>query len=172
MTRILALLAVGSLLGGCGYHLGARMAPGVSTIAVPTFTNDTFALRRDLEFELTSALRKAVLERTSLRLREDGEADVTVYGTIRRFRERVLTEDALDRELESSITISVHLRIEDYRSRTVREEVVSESEPLSITQGETLLVARRRAIAGLARKILDVVQAYGSGSSRAAGEVN
>jgi hypothetical protein len=170
VIRVAAVVLASSLLAGCGYHLGERMPRGVSTIAVPTFSNDTFPLRRDLEFELTSALRKVVQERTSLGLSEDGIADVTVYGTIKSFHEHVLTEDTLDRKLESLITISVHLKIEDYRSKTVREEVVSESEPLSIIQGEALVVARRRALGGLARKILDIIQVYEPVSSETTGE--
>jgi len=153
-----------ALLSGCGYTLGARLgsSPNSKTgaIAIPTFDNQTIPLRRDLEFELTSALRKAVQSRTTWTLARDGSSDVTVYGTIRDFRERVLADDDLDRKIESMVSIVVHLRIEDYRSRKLREEIVSETEPLSITQGGTLASARRRAIEGLARKILDQIQTF------------
>ena len=160
-TGLVSLLP---LVAGCGYSLGARLGTSensrTGSIAIPTFENQTFPLRRDLEFELTSGLRKAVQARTSWTIVADGSSDVSVYGTIRDLRERVLADDEIDRKIESMVSIVVHLRIEDYRSRNVREEIVTESEPLSITQGETLATARRRAVEGLARKILDQIQAF------------
>ena len=157
---VVAPAVLAGMLAGCGYAPGVRMGPDVRTVAVPTFENHTVPLRRDLEFELTSLVRRAIQERSSLTIVEDGVADVSVYGEIRDFNEYIVAEDQVDRALESVVTIVVLLQVEDYRSRTVAREVVSESEPLSITQGESLSAARRRALGGLARKILDHLQVY------------
>ena len=100
MTRhqfgiLFLLYAASHLLQGCGYRLGVQTPPCVYRIAVPTFTNQTFPLRRDIETELTSALRKEIQGRTGLRLVADGQSDMTVYGWIREFREKVLAEGDL-----------------------------------------------------------------------------
>ena len=171
MIRIqLTLLLFGAVLlplPGCGYRLGVQAPPGVYRIAVPTFTNQTFPLRRDIETELTSALREEIQGRTALRLVPDGRSDMTVYGWVREFRERVLAEGGLDEEnnpldekLESMVTIRINLRIEDYVNGTVREEEVVEVQPLSALRGEEIDDARRRAIGNLAEKILLKVEAW------------
>lgn len=147
-------------LPGCGYRLGVRTPPGVYRIAVPTFTNQTFPLRRDIETELTSALREEIQGRTALRLVSDGQSDMTVYGWIREFRERVLAEGELDEKLESMISVRIDLRIEDYANKTVREEKVVETQPLSTSRGESIDAARKRAIDNLAEKILLKVEPW------------
>jgi hypothetical protein len=117
-------------------------------------------LRRDIETELTSALRQEIQGRTALRLVVDGESDMTVYGWVREFRERVLAEGERDEKLESMISVRIDLRIEDYANGTVREEVVVENQPLSISRGETVDAARRRAVDNLAEKILLKVESW------------
>ena len=116
---------------------------------------------------MTSALREEIQGRTALRLVPDGRSDMTVYGWVREFRERVLAEGGLDEEnnpldekLESMVTIRINLRIEDYVNGTVREEEVVEVQPLSALRGEEIDDARRRAIGNLAEKILLKVEAW------------
>lgn len=158
--RLLLCLSALAFCQGCGYRLGVQSPPGVYRIAVPTFTNQTFPLRRDIETELTSALRQEIQGRTALRLVVDGESDMTVYGWVREFRERVLAEGERDEKLESMISVRIDLRIEDYANGTVREEVVVENQPLSISRGETVDAARRRAVDNLAEKILLKVESW------------
>ncbi len=151
---LLVAALVAPALTGCGYHLGVRAPDNVYTIAVPTFDNRTFPLRREIEYDLTTALRKEIQSRTRLTVTSSDAADLVVYGTVLRFDEFVVAEGRLDEKLESTILITVHLRIENFRDRTVREETVRDSEPLSVARGETIDVARRRAIDNLAEKIL------------------
>ena len=157
---LLLFLAATHLLQGCGYRLGVQTPPGVYRIAVPTFTNQTFPLRRDIETELTSALRQEIQGRTGLSLVSDGQSDMTVYGWIREFREKVLAEGEQDEKLESLVSIRIDLRIEDYANRTVREEKVVETQPLSASRGESIDAARKRAIDNLAEKILLKVEPW------------
>lgn len=159
--KVLLFLCVAQFqLSGCGYRLGVQTPVGVYRIAVPTFTNQTFPLRRGLETELTSALRKEVQGRTALRLVADGNSDMTVYGWIKEFRERVLAEGPEDEKLESTVSIHINLRIEDYVNGTVREEEVVENQPLSASREESIDAARKRAIDNLAEKILLKVEAW------------
>jgi|TARA_B100000809_G_scaffold258815_1_gene302668 hypothetical protein len=85
---------------------------------------------------------------------------MTVYGWIREFREKVLAEGELDEKLESLVSIRIDLRIEDYANRTVREEKVVETQPLSASRGESIDAARKRAIDNLAEKILLKVEPW------------
>lgn len=158
-----ALLAGGllSTVVGCGYTPGFRAPPGVRSIAVPIFDNETFPLRREVEYDLTSALRKEIQTRTDLRLASEDDADMVVYGTVSRFRERVIAEGRVDEKIESSIVVEVALRVEDYRNGLQwKVGPVSVTEPLSVQTGETLDVARSRAIGNLAERILEELESW------------
>ncbi len=66
-------------------------APGVRTVAVLQFENDTY--RRDLEFRLTRALAEEVRARTAWRIATPETADAWLVGTIRSAETRTLAED-------------------------------------------------------------------------------
>ena len=83
-------------LTGCGYSLGYRTPSAVQSVAVPIFQNQTFPLRREIEYELTSAFRKEIQARTQLCLTNSLDADMVVHGTIRYYRERVIAEGDSD----------------------------------------------------------------------------
>ena len=152
----LLLAAALSLPSGCGYSLGFQVSPGVTTVAVPVFLNDTFPLRREIEFELTSAFRQELLARTDLRLvDETGNPDLVVRGRILEFRERVVAEGRLDQKLESSVVARIELRIENYLDQTTRIlEPISSSEPFSVQAGETFQDGRRKGIRNLAERLV------------------
>lgn len=160
----LGALAAVSLSAGCGYAAGYRTPPGVRSIAVPIFNNATIPLRREIEFDLTSALRKEIQTRTELRISDTGSADMAIHGTIREFRERVVAEGRVDQKTESSISIEVEVFVEDYLNSKQWRERVTVREPLSIQIGETFDSARGRAIGNLAEKILEQVEYWESGS--------
>lgn len=156
----LAGLLVPLVLNGCGYRLGYQAPPSVYTIAVPIFDNRTFPLRRDVEYELTSALRREIQARTPLRLVAESDADLVVFGTVSRFYETVIAEGRRDEKLESNISVTVDLVIEDRVHDVSWKKRETKVEPFSIAQGETIDVARRRAIDNLAEKILVELEAW------------
>jgi hypothetical protein len=159
------MLALPALcLAGCGYAPGYTSPPGVRTVAVPTFNNATFPLRREVEYDLTSTLRKEINTRTNLRLVDSGVADMTIHGTVREFREKLVAEDRQDRKTESSIIVEVDLVVEDYVNAKQWKERVSVREPLSTQTGETLETARSRALGNLAEKIIEQVEFWEAGS--------
>jgi len=96
-------------LQGCNYSLGVPLPPSVRTVAVPTFNNNTFPLRREIEYELTSAVRKEIQSQTSLQISSSGGADLVIHGTIVEFREQVVAEGKHDQKIESTIVASVSL---------------------------------------------------------------
>ncbi len=145
---------------GCGYSLGYRAPPSVTSIAVPIFHNATFPLRRELEFALTSATRKQIQTRTSLVLVDSDEADMVVKGTISDFRERVVAEGRNDEKLESRVLITVSLLVEDYQNKKRWEERIRVDEPVSFDAGETIETGRQRAIEDLAEKIVNTLDSW------------
>lgn len=159
---VVGCVCVGLSLMGCGYTLGFRAPPGVTTIAIPVFSNNTFPLRREVEYELTDLVRKEIQARTDLELVDSEDADMVVYGTLRDFRERVVTEGALDEKLESRLRITVTLIVEDYRNRRQWRESVRTREPVSVEIGETISDGRRRGIANLAEKIVNTLEDWES----------
>ena len=158
-----ALLLAGAIVG-CGYSLGYRTPSSVRTIALPIFDNTTFPLRREVEYELASALRKEIQSRTSLQLTDKESADLVVHGAIHEFRERLIAEGKRDKKLESTIVIGVHLVVEDYKNGKRWEDQVRVLEPLSVDIGQTIDEARRRAIQNLAERILFTVESWEEGS--------
>ncbi len=139
---------------GCAYTLGPREPEGVRKIAVPTFNNNTFRLRRELEFDLTDAVRREIQGRTSMQLVSRAEADMLIVGTITDFRESVVSEGRQDQTLESSIVITVDLVIENYANQTTWRDRIVDWEPFSVASGESIDSARLRAIANIAEEVL------------------
>jgi len=156
-------------LSACGYSLDYRLPPGVSTIAVPLFVNDTFPLRREIEFELTALFRQELQSRARVRIVDSAaNPDLVVRGRIREFREWVVAETRTDQKSESSVVANVELEIENYTNDTVRAERVYASEPFSIQSGETFQDAQRRALRNVAEKLVIALEDWGDESPEAA----
>ncbi len=78
-ARFLLLLILSSL--GCGYSAGYKMPPGVIKLAVPMFENQTFPLRREIEYDMTRAVRQELELRTdAILVARGGEDAVTPPG--------------------------------------------------------------------------------------------
>ena len=78
--RLLAAAAlVFAAAAGCGYTPGYRTPASVSTISVPIFDNHTFPLRREVEYDLTSAFRRQIQSRTALSIVDHGDENVFDY---------------------------------------------------------------------------------------------
>ena len=156
----LVLLLAPALTAGCGYTLGYRMPSGVHRLSVPIFANETFPLRREIEFELTRAVKRELEIRTDVEL-VTGGADAILEGTIVAFREAALTEGPLDVEQESSIDLVVRFRL----IRTVDREILVEQEVrdfanFSVLRGESLATARAEAVDELAERIVEALEVW------------
>lgn len=155
------LLGVSIACCGCGYSVGFKAPRDVRSISVPIFQNETFPLRREVEYDLTRAIREEIQTRSDLRLVDDEAADMAVYGSITSFRERLVAEGRVDEKIESSIVVEVSLIVEDYLARRQRKiPRVQVTEPLSVQIGETVDEARRRAIGNLAEKIVEQLESW------------
>ena len=158
---ILGLCALALWLAGCGYTFGYRVPDGASLIAVPLFRNETFPLRREVEFELTRAVKQELQIRSDVRVVSQTRAEGILEGTILSFQEGVLTEGALDAVQESSIQVRVRVRyIRTADESVILDQIVSDHADFSIAAGETLDVARREAISEIAERIVSRLEAW------------
>ena len=98
--RSFSLLLIPTLfavaVASCGYTTGYRMPEGVYQIAVPTFANETFPLRREIEYDITRAVRQELELRTDVQIVPAARADHVLEGTVISFVEGVITEEAFD----------------------------------------------------------------------------
>lgn len=91
VPRVAVALAAAAL-AGCGYSTRRLVEqPGVATIAVAQFDNQTY--RRDLEQRLTKVVAEEVRARTPWRMLSPSTADAVLTGTIREATSDVLAED-------------------------------------------------------------------------------
>jgi hypothetical protein len=152
------------IVSGCGYSLGYRTPPNVETIAIPIFQNVTFPLWREVEYEVTEALRREVQARTRLRLTYSDTADLVVLGTVREFRPATLAEGEFDEKIESVLIVSAALVVEDYRNeQRYQVDEVRVSEPFSDQFGEGVDSVRPRAVKNLAEKMLLAIESWEDG---------
>ncbi len=108
-----------ALLGlcGCGYHtLGAatHLPPGVKTLAIPVFANDT--VYNGTAKTMTEAVIREFLARTSLRVVPEASpnADAVLHGTILREGIAPLTYNTATQQSSSFlITMVVSVTLQD-----------------------------------------------------------
>ena len=152
-------LCLASLLPGCGYSLGYRKPPDVHSVAVPIFHNATFPLRRDVEFLLTSAVRKEILERTTLRLVDSEDADMVLRGRIVEFREFLDVEGDRDEKIESTIFAAVDLVLEDKVNEfRVQLPRVTTSEPFSERAQQSFESSTGTVVERLAERVVAAME--------------
>lgn len=160
-TSSLAVLALALVCSGCGYALGYRMPEGVRTIAVPVFANETFPLRREVEYDVTRAVRRELEVRSDVRLTDAERADAVLEGTVVAFRQAVLTEDNRDDAAESSIHVTVQVRLVRSRDGEVLfDRRISDHATFSSLRGETIDDARNQAIDEIAERVVADLESW------------
>jgi len=123
MTRaaiILVMLLI-ALLGGCGYTTDSPFPDDVRTINVPIVKRGSGVFRRDIEFELTEALKKRLQLDTPYRFADRGEADTELTVDIHSISQQILywnTDTGVPREM--AVTFDVSFRWEDLRTGETR----------------------------------------------------
>lgn len=119
MRSIWLALAVGPLLGACGWHAGLGVPEGARTIAIDFAANETRL--PDLEIDLTDALYRAVLDRLDLAVATNGEADLVLEARLVDLRRRGGVRDEEARLLEGGVILGVEVHLRDRRSGEVLE---------------------------------------------------
>jgi len=114
--RRAALLAV-LVLAACGYHLagtGTTVPEGARTIRIERFTNRT--RETGLDVHLHRAVEDEFRRQGTLRVVTEGDADLVLSGTIRRFTSVPVAFSATDEAVQYQGIMQVSLRLTERES--------------------------------------------------------
>jgi len=142
------------LISGCGYTTKSLISHKINTIYIPVFGNHTF--RSGLEFDLTTALKDEIMSRTKLKIAGKDDADTILYGIIVTVYEGVHSSNANDNIVESSVAITVNIRLTDRRTgrSLMVQDGISDTAEFIVSRGENVKTATQETLSGLAEKIV------------------
>lgn len=170
-SRLARGLALAAALAATGcYRVGYHAAGDVQVVAVPIFENKT--LRRGYEYQLTSHLRRRILEMTPLQLGREGSAQAVLEGTIVAVSQGLVVP-SVDTQppLEGVVSVTVSVRLVDRKTRKVLAGADADGDgvpdgPATLTESETYVsafdqtvdTAADRAMKKLAERIVDLIE--------------
>ncbi|MCR4288748.1 MAG: LPS assembly lipoprotein LptE [Candidatus Scalindua sp.] len=152
LTCIIVLFAI---ISGCGYTTKSLISRKINSIFIPIFENDTF--RSGLEFDLTTALKDEIMSNTKLRIATKDNADIILSGKIIRVDEGVHSSNAQDNIVESSVTITVEIKVYERRTGrglTLESPTITNTAEFIVSRGENVKTATQESLEGLAKKIV------------------
>lgn len=150
-----ALLALASLLAGCGYTSGLRLPEHYHSVGLEVFGNDTPEV--DLERGLHAAMARQLVQLVRSPLEPPARADVLVDGRILEYSRRDGIRDGTDnRLLESAIVVRAEAWLVDRRSGEVLGEPAKSGVRIGYVIGEERgeLQARDRALLDVAQRLV------------------
>ena len=135
--RRAALLAV-LVLAACGYHLagtGTTVPEGARTIRIERFTNHT--REAGLDVHLHRAVEDEFRRQGTLRVVTEGDADVVLSGSIRRFTSVPVAFSATDEAVQYQGIMQVSLRLTEHESGHVlfENKLLQESQDFGAVSG-------------------------------------
>ncbi len=161
----LALLVAVAAATGCGYQHQELFPQDIRTVAVPIAENRNPQFYRDVEFELTEALIKEIELRTPYKVVRGEVADTRLAVTVVEVEQSLVSRrrpSGLPQEME--VTVAVDFEWKNLRSpqQVIRDgkgfAAVGRYIPTSGV-GEPFEIARRAAVANLARDLVDQMRA-------------
>jgi hypothetical protein len=170
LLRIFAVSIAASLamLPGCasdptqGYSTKSVYPQGISTIAVPIFTSDSYT--RNVEFELTDALVKEIESRTPYKVVPASRADTLLLGQVRQVELDQLSKSRLTGLSEEVIiSVTIDFQWKDQRSgKPLLERKTFTGNALFVPSrpsSEPIELGQFSVVQQLARDIVDEMQA-------------
>jgi len=164
INSLLLMLCAGTV--GCGYAVGPANQADIRTVAVPTFTSESF--RRDFEFQITEAVQKEIKQQTPFRIAKQGYADTRLTGRIVEIRKNVLGESAFDDPRELQLQFAVEVTWEDMRTGQLlsQQQYAIPGNAVSLVStgefapevGQSLATGAQRAIDDIARQIVEMME--------------
>ncbi|MBK9127037.1 MAG: hypothetical protein IPM13_04470 [Phycisphaerales bacterium] len=158
MTRNVLWLALGLSLfvqTGCGYRAGGPYRTDVQTVYVDMFGSKEF--RRDLEFQLTEAVKKRIGSDTPYRLAPREKADTILTGEVLEVRQAAFAEDFRSRQpRDKQTTLAVRMQWRDLRSGKMLADVPVQLAAVDTLPpaGESDRFAENRVVDAMARQIV------------------
>ena len=152
------MLVLFALISGCGYTTKSLISRNINSVYIPIFGNYTF--RSGLEFDLTTALKDEIMNKTKLRIAKKENADTILTGRIIIFSEGVMSSNAKDNIVESSVAISVNVALMDRRTGRglASMDGLTNSAAYVVPRGENINTATEECLEGLAEKIVSQLE--------------
>ena len=157
LNQIIGFVLVVALMCGCGYSTRSLISRDISSIHIPIFENNTF--RRGIEFDLTKAVKNEVMSKTNLRIASKDYADTILHGTVKEFKEGIITHGFRDSVVEARMTLFVDIALVDRRTdRTLidKKDIIQTTEYI-VRRGETLESAIEEGVVELAETIVNLL---------------
>ena len=153
--QLTCIVVIFVLISGCGYTNKSLISRKINSIYIPIFENKTF--RRDLEFDLTNAVKDEIMSKTKLRIAQKDNADTILTGKINKVAESMLTSNVQDNIVESRVTIYIDIKLVDRRTgRTLIEEKdLTRSAEFIVQRGENINTASQESLVLLAETIVN-----------------
>ncbi|MBD3400870.1 MAG: hypothetical protein GF399_11155 [Candidatus Coatesbacteria bacterium] len=166
--RRLPMIALVSLVlfGGCRYTFTPNLPPGIESVAVPVFENQTFTY--GIEQTLTEEVIEELLTNSPLTVRDRDRADALLLVSITRYVTRAKTYDVEEDVKERELTVEVELTFRDLASKrdlfhvpTLREKVDYYDIDVAGMEAETEEQAYERLVELLAERIVNrIIEGY------------
>jgi len=152
------LLILASFMASCGYTSPSLIDQNVQSVYVPIFDNDTF--RRDLEYDLTKAIKEEILFGTQLKIVDEKHADTILTGILKDVQENVLIENPDAVTVESRVNVFVQFSWLDQRTGRIlidKQNVAASAEFIA-TRNEDIRTGEIEAFVNTARKIINLME--------------
>lgn len=140
---------------GCGYSSGELYRSDIRTVAVDIFETKEF--RRDLEFQLTEAVKKRISMDTPYKVASREKADTILKGEVLEERQASFAPDYLTRmPRDRQMNMVVRMQWKDLRSGAmlVDSPILIEATDFLPPAGESEGYARQKVMDRVARKIV------------------
>lgn len=149
------------LLTGCGYEVNGPYRKGIQTVYVDMFSTREF--RRNLEFQLTEAVKKHIGFETPYRLASKENADTILRGEVLEERQAAFAPDFASRiPRETQLVLACRVEWKDLRTGEIllQRPVLLQGTDYIEATGETERYGQQVAIDKMASRI--VSQMYDS----------
>jgi outer membrane lipopolysaccharide assembly protein LptE/RlpB len=120
--KVLFILCV-VLITGCGYQLAGKethVPPGLNSIAIPTFKNQTF--EPGIEIQFTQAFLNEFIQDRRVNVVSREEADCSLEGVVTDFRTYAVAYDKSGFVLQYQIGIVVDVTLKDRAGKVLWEQ--------------------------------------------------
>jgi len=149
--------------GGCAYTTRNALPPHAKTIAVPVFANKSYVsdYTRQLEVEVTEAVRNTFIQTGELKLAGRENADLILEGEVGTMGREVLRSDRFGDPAEVRLTLHARISLYDVKEarHIFKHELVTNTEKkeesgvYNLRRGENEALGRQKAVEDLGRMI-------------------
>ena len=156
-----------AVLGGCQYSQRGGLPEHAKSVAVPVFRNLTYITdyTRQVEVEVTQAVRRAFLQTGELRVAGREDADLILEGEVRELERETVRTDRYGDPAEVRVTLRARVSLYDVKNSRYlfRNRILTngdrrpESGVYSLRRGEPESEARKQAVEDLGRRIARAV---------------